>query len=108
MSGREFPGGPISPTPTIELGVQGPRGEAGFLLRAHGDEALAWDIEHEVVSARRCPAPECDGWWVDASYLETVVEVTLRTFSSVLVLGAAGGDRLLSRDGVTAVQGRLL
>lgn len=108
MSRPGFSGGPIAPTPTIELGVRGPRGEAGFLLRAHGEEALAWDIEHEIVSARRCLAPDCDGWWVDASYLETVVEVTLRTFSSVLLLGAAEGDRLLSRDGVTAVQERLL
>lgn len=108
MSGPGFPGDAIPPTPTIELGVPGPRGEAGLLLRAHGNEALAWDVEHEIVSARRCRAVDCDGWWVDASYLETVVELTLRTFSSVLLLRGADGDRLLSRDGVTAVQGRLL
>lgn len=99
---------PIEPTPTIEIGVPGPRGEEGFLLRSRRDEALLWDLENEVLSARRRWMEELGGWWVDASYLPTVLDITLRAFSSVLVLNGPGGDRLYSRDGVTAVQERLL
>lgn len=99
---------PIAPTPTIEIGVPGPRGDDGLLLRARRDEALQWDLENEIVSARRQWIEELGGWWVDASYLQTVVDITLRSFSSVLVLNGPHGDRLHSRDGVTAVQERLL
>lgn len=99
---------PIAPTPTIEMGVPGPRGEDGFLLRARRDEALLWDIENEVVSTRRRWMEELGGWWVDSSYLQTVVELTLRSFSSVLLLYGPDGDRLISRDGLTEVQERLL
>lgn len=99
---------PITPTPTIEIGVPGPRGEDGFLLRARRDEALLWDIEAEVGSTRRRWMEELGGWWIDSSYLQTVVDLTLRSFSSVLLLHAPGGDRLISRDGVTEVQERLL
>lgn len=99
---------PLLPTPTIELGVSGARGEPGFLLRARFDEALVWDLEVEVVSARRRWVDELGGWWVDVSYLQTVIDLTLRSFSSVLLLHGSDGDRLVSRDGVTAVQERLL
>jgi hypothetical protein len=94
-------------TPIIEQGVVGPRNEAGLLLRAPRSETLAWDIEAEVVSARREWSDVEQGWWIATSYLETVVAVVLRSFPSVLVLGPEE-DRLLSRDGVRALQGRLL
>lgn len=101
-------GDPLAPTPTIELGVRGPRGEPGLLLRAPADETLLWDLEAEVVSARRRWRDDLGGWWVDASYLQTVIDLTLRSFSSVLLLHDREGDRLISRDGVTAIQERLL
>jgi hypothetical protein len=99
---------PIDPTPTIEIGVPGPRGDEGFLLRARRDEALLWDVENEIGSARRRWMEELGGWWIDASYLQTVIDITLRSFPSVLVLNGPHGDRLHSRDGVTAIQERLL
>lgn len=98
---------PLRSTPTIEIDVMGPRGEVGLLLRAARDEALLWDLETEVLSARRLWLEELGGWWIDASYLQTVVDLTLRSFSSVLLLDRGGRDRLLSRDGTTAVQERL-
>jgi hypothetical protein len=98
---------PLPSTPTIEMNVAGPRGEVGFLLRATRHEALLWDLDAEVVSARRVWMEELGGWWIDASYLQTVVDLTLRSFSSVLLLDRAGRDRLISRDGTTAVQERL-
>lgn len=107
---QAFAGGaePIAPTPTIEMGVPGPRGEEGFLLRARRDEELLWDLENEIVSTRRRWMEEPGGWWVDSSYLQTVIDLTLRSFSSVLLLHGPGGDRLVSRDGLTEVQERLL
>jgi hypothetical protein len=94
-------------TPTIEEGVPGPRNEKGLLLRAPRSEALLWDLEMEIVSARRKWIEERQAWWIAASYHETVVAVVLRSFPSVLVLGT-DEDRLLSRDGHRALQGRLL
>jgi hypothetical protein len=94
-------------TPTIEQGVSGPKGESGILLRAPISEELHWDLEMEVATARRYWSADRDGWWVAASYLQTVVGIVLRSFPSVLVLGPHE-DRLLSRDGSDIVQGRLL
>jgi hypothetical protein len=94
-------------TPTIEPGVRGPRGEDGFLLRAPLLEELVWDLEAEVVTTRRAWIDERGAWWIASSYRDTVVAVVLRTFPSVLVLGG-DEDRLLSRDGLSAVQERLL
>lgn len=94
-------------TPILEEGVVGPRGEDGFLLRAPYSEALAWDIEDEVVRPRRVWQPERSAWWIAASYRDTVIDVVLRSFPSVLVLGR-DEDRLLSRDRVVARQERLL
>ena len=94
-------------TPSIERGVRGPRNEEGLLLRAPVREELVWDLEAEVVSARRFWLEERQAWWIAASYFDTVVAVVLRSFPSVLVFGA-DEDRLLSRDGFAALQGRLL
>jgi hypothetical protein len=93
-------------TPTIEAPVPGPRREDGFLLRAPPNEALTWDLEAEVVSARRAWIEERQAWWIAGSYQSTVVRLVLRTFPSVLVLGETE-DRLISRDGIGALQGRL-
>jgi hypothetical protein len=95
-------------TPTIELGVAGPHHQTGFLLRVPLLEALRWDLENEVGSARRAWMEQHGGWWIAHSYLQSVVDIVLRFFPSVLVLNAPGGDRLLSRDGISAVQQRLL
>jgi hypothetical protein len=97
----------IFPTPTIEQGVAGPKGENGILLRTPFSEELHWDLEMEVAAARRHWSADRDGWWVAASYLHTVVGIVLRSFPSVLVLGA-DEDRMLSRDGSDVLQGRLL
>jgi hypothetical protein len=78
-----------------------------LLLRAPPSEALTWDLEMEIVSARRRWLDDRQAWWVAASYMDTVVTVVLRSFPSVLVFGAAE-DRLLSRDGSRALQERLL
>jgi hypothetical protein len=94
-------------TPSIEPGIQGPRSEDGFLLRAPRSEALKWDLETEVVSARRLWLEERQAWWIAMSYLETVLALVLRSFPSVLVIGEAE-DKLVSRDGLLAMQGRLL
>ncbi|MEX2572009.1 MAG: hypothetical protein WD737_11980 [Gemmatimonadota bacterium] len=94
-------------TPTIEREVAGPRQQAGLLLWAPRSEELLWDLEREVASARREWVEERQAWWIAASYYETIVALVLRTFPSVLVLGT-DEDRLLSRDGYEALQGRLL
>ena len=94
-------------TPSIERGVQGRRNEEGILLRAPVREELVWDLEAEIVSARREWVEERQAWWIAASYFDTVVRLVLRSFPSVLVLGP-DEDRLLSRDGLAALQGRLL
>lgn len=93
------------PTPTIEQGVRGPRNELGLLLRAPASDELTWDLEAEIVSTRRQWLPERDAWWIAAPYLPTVIAIVLRSFPSVLLTGEAE-DRLLSRDGIEALQGR--
>ena len=94
-------------TPTIEKGVRGPRAERGILLRAQESEELVWDLEMEIAPARREWLGEGQGWWIASSYLDTVVAIVLRSYPSVLVFGTEE-DRLLSRDGREALQGRLL
>jgi hypothetical protein len=99
---------PITVTPTVELGVVGSRGDDGMLLRAPMVETLLWDIDSEITSARRAWSDDLGGWWIDVSYLQTVLQITLRSFPSVMVLNGPDGDRVYSRDGTTAVQERLL
>ena len=94
-------------TPTIERGVPGPRSEQGIILKAPRSEELVWDLEAEIMSARRVWMDDRMGWWIAESYIDTVVVIVLRSFPSVLVLGDEE-DRLLSRDGLSALQGRLL
>lgn len=99
-------GGPPG-TPTMETGVEGPRGREGILLRAPTNETLSWDLGNEITSTACVWLDERSGWWIESSYFDTAVDVVLRSFGSVLVLDRAGNDRLLSRDGGVAVQGRL-
>jgi hypothetical protein len=94
-------------TPTIEMGVPGPRGEDGIVLRAPRRDELLWDLEMEIAVVRRAWLPDRDGWWIASSYFNTVLGLVLRTFPSVLVLGE-DEDRLHSRDGRAELQGRLL
>ncbi len=85
--------------PTIQLGVRGPRGEAGFLLRAAVDEPLIWDLEHEIVSARRAWRIEEQGWWIALSYFDTAIDIVLRFFPSIRIRYPDGGeDRVLHAD----------
>lgn len=100
-------GSPTFATPTIEQGVPGPRGQIGLLLRAPSSDELLWDMEMEIASARRVWVGDLEAWWIASSYLDTVVSLVLRSFPSVLILGQEE-DRLLSRDGLAALQGRLL
>ena len=97
-----------SGTPTLEAGVVGPRGREGYFLRAVHDETLTWDLANEIASHSCVWSEDRRGWWIDATYFDTAVDVVLRSFGSVLVLDGAGTDRLLSRDGRVAEQGRLL
>lgn len=93
-------------TPTIQLGVAGRRGEDGFLLRAPLNEALAWDIESEVLSLRRAWIDERSGWWIARCYLEVVIDVVLRSFPAVQVVRGAE-DRLVSREQWRARQAKV-
>ena len=93
-------------TPSIEMGVPGLRGERGLLLRAPRCEALEWDLEAEIASARCIWLEDRRGWWIAAAYQHTVVAIVLRSFPSVMVFDETE-DRLLSRDGQAAQQGRL-
>jgi len=86
----------------------GPRERDGLLLRADPNETLAWDIANEITSTARLWVDEVSGWWIEASYFDTTVDIVLRSFGSVLVLGGDRGDRLLSRDGRVEAQERLL
>jgi hypothetical protein len=99
---------PSPATPTLEVGVPGPREREGLLLRADSDETLAWDLANEITSTACIWMEGLGGWWIDASYFDTTVDIVLRSFGSVLVLDSAGRDRLLSRDGRVGVQERLL
>ena len=93
-------------TPSIELGVNGRNGERGLLLRAPRSETLEWDLEAEIVSARRIWLEDRQAWWIAAPYHQTVIAIVLRSFPSVMVFDEAQ-DQLLSRDGHAAQQGRL-
>jgi len=95
-------------TPTLEVGVMGLRERDGLLLRADSNETLAWDIANDITSTACTRMEELGGWWIEASYFDTTVDIVLRSFGSVLVLDRVAGDRLLSRDGGVAVQERLL
>jgi hypothetical protein len=90
-----------SEAPVVELGERGPRGESGFLLRAPtATEALVWDLENEIVSARRLWIPEQKAWWVAMSYFDTVLDVVLRSFPAVRVLySETSEERLLLAEG---------
>ncbi len=106
MIDRERPNDAF-PTPTIEIGVRGRRGDEGILLKAPWSEELVWDLEMEVAAARREWSPDRQVWWIAASYLQTVVAIVLRSHPSVLVLGPTE-DHMVSRDGTDLLQGRLL
>lgn len=95
------------PTPSIELNVAGSTGERGLLLKAPDVEELLWDIETEIASARRRWRADVGGWWISASYYRTVLAIVLRSFPSVLVFGE-NEDHLVSRDGTSVLQERLL
>lgn len=89
--------------PVIELGARGPRGEGGFLLLAASSEKLSWDLEHEIVSARRARRAEQDGWWIASSYFDTAVDIVLRFFESVRVVYPESGEtRVLYADDAPA------
>jgi len=94
-------------TPTIERGVPGRRGEDGIILRAPRSEALLWDLEMEVATARREWLADRHAWWIAASYFRTIINIVLRSYPSVLILGD-DEDRVISRDGTSVLQGRLL
>ncbi len=102
---RDTPSPDAFPTPTIEQGVRGPRNELGILLHAPPSDELTWDIEAEIVSTRRQWLAERRAWWIAAPYLPTVISIVLRSFPSVLITGEEE-DRLVSRDGIDALQGR--
>jgi hypothetical protein len=95
-------------TPVIERGITGPHQQPGFLLRAPRLETLIWDLEREIASTRQFWQEDRGAWWIASSYLDTAIQIVLRSFPSVLVLNEADHDHLFSRDGRTMVQQRLL
>jgi hypothetical protein len=84
--------------PLIEVGVRGPRGDVGVLVRAPAREALVWDLENEIASTRRVWQPEQGGWWVATSYFDTVLDIVLRTFPAVRIRYSAQDERILLAD----------
>lgn len=107
LAGTYFLPEPIV-TPTIEWGIAGPHQQTGFLLRVPRVESLVWDLENEITTVRRHWWSERSAWWIEASFLDTAVEIVLRAFPSVLLIHGPDGDRLYSRDGFTVFQERLL
>ena len=95
-------------TPVIEWGIHGPHHQPGFLLRAPRSETLVWDLDNEITSVRQAWLEDRSAWWIAASYLDTVIDIVLRAYPSVLVLHGPDGDRLYSRDGNVVTQERLL
>lgn len=91
-------GRPRQRTPTLQLGFVGPRGDAGMLLRAPAVEALVWDLDNEISSARCVWMDEHQGWWIAFSYLDTVIDVVLRFFPALRVRDARGGEQVVSRE----------
>ena len=90
---------PSRTDPIVQLGVRGPRGEAGFLLRAPTVEPLIWDLEHEIVSARRAWRIEDQGWWIASSYFDTAIDIVLRFFPTVRIrYPESGEERILYAD----------
>ena len=85
-------------TPTLQRGVPGPKGHAGYLLRAPRGEALTWDLENEIASTGLHWLGEHGGWWIAAAYYETALDVLLRSFPAVLVLDPVAGDQLVTRE----------
>ena len=85
--------------PVVELGVRGPRGEAGFLVQADFPEGLVWDLEHEIVSSRRSWLSAEEGWWIASSYFDTALDIILRFFPSVRVRYPDTGEERLLRAG---------
>ncbi len=78
--------------PTLEVGVRGPRGAAGLRLQAPNAEAMVWDLENEIASARRFRLSNEEGWWIASSYFDTVLDIVLRFFPSVRILYSDTGE----------------
>lgn len=62
----------------IENDVVGPAGQPGFLLVSPPDEALEWDIQHEIASTSRHWLPDRQAWWIAAPYLSTARSILSR------------------------------
>lgn len=78
--------------PHIEFGVSGPSGEDGVLLIAPRDEAMEWDLKHEIASTSRHWVREKEAWWIAAAYVPTLHDIVLRFGGEVdpLAVEAAG------------------
>jgi hypothetical protein len=95
---RSFDGSSGGGLPLIEVGVRGPRGDSGVLVRAPAREALVWDLENEIASTRRSWQPERGGWWIAMSYFDTVLDIVLRTFPAVRVRYSDRDERILADE----------
>lgn len=67
-----------SNVPRIEFGVSGPSGEEGVLLVAPRNEAMEWDLRHEIASTSRYWIHERQAWWIAAPYVPTLHDIVLR------------------------------
>jgi hypothetical protein len=85
----------------IELGVRNPTGQDGFLIVAPRDEALEWDLRHEIASTSLSWLAERRAWWISASYLPTVRTI-LERFDDLEVLGAPPPEPVAAVEPVPA------
>lgn len=60
------------------------------MIIAPRDEALEWDLKHEIASTGRSWRAERQAWWISTSYLPTVRSILAR-FPDLDVHGAPPG-----------------
>lgn len=77
--------------PQIVLDVRGPAGEKGALLLAPRDEALEWDLRHEIASTSRYWVAERQAWWIAEPYVPTLHAIVHRFHPGHIPEGASSG-----------------
>ena len=64
--------------PHIIPNVPGPLGARGALLIAPRNEAMEWDLRHEIASTSRYWLRERQAWWVAEPYVPTLRTILSR------------------------------
>lgn len=96
----------MAETPTLARS----KGDAGgFTLWTPYDERFVDEIKAVFPRGTRNWDPGSRTWWVAEHYREELVQLCLRYWPSLLIVGAPGEDDFyMSRDGSSVQQGRLL